>query len=444
MQAIYKSAEYNELMKKLSQTTYLEAMGKQRSETIFSSIIQWIIGNSDFNKEKESTPLLFLLRLLAMTAVAQENIEGLPSDGKPVMDHSLITRILVNDIEIDEISAVETEVQTESKGDNGRLDIFVQSKINKNTNPLRIFIENKIDSKEGPNQCNRYYNFFKGDVDYENIFVFLSIEKPVKITDPHFIKITYQDLLDNMLNLIMIQSARFSVSSVRYLKDFIDTITSLKTDGNKRIAKDSIETTLKNFYNLNRNIIEASVIEGCVDVDVVEAIKDLQRERGDEYVADDDSVREILKKFYQSHKDIIDAGVYAGNASNVGGQSVRDAIDNQNASGKRDLTKYDLYYNGSLIGKRLNKSQVAAKAIDALANAGKTPEQVKIRLLGLGDFWSSDPQIWSKWKPENRTPVIFSTKVTYYVQTNIWDTKRIGKLKKVLDRDGDFELIPVP
>lgn len=50
IQKIYSSKEYNLLMKKRSQTTYLEVMKKQRSETIFTSMLAWIFSDPDFDK----------------------------------------------------------------------------------------------------------------------------------------------------------------------------------------------------------------------------------------------------------------------------------------------------------------------------------------------------------------------------------------------------------
>lgn len=399
LQAIYVSPEYNELIKKRSQTTYLEAIGKQRSETIFSSLIKWIIDNKDFNKESESSPLMFLLRLLALTAVKQE-LETPTDDKKPIMDYDLRNRILVNDIVLHDIKG-ETEETTSSDKGNGRIDLVVKCKVQnrkgEDLGKLRILLENKVDSEEGKNkdnnknQCKKYFDHYtngdgyKQDIKY-NIFVFLSIAKPKDISDKHFIKITYQELLDNVLNQIMVQSICYPDTSVRYLKDFIDTLTTLNTGGNRNIAV-SEET------------------------------------------------RSLLSEFYRGNKDIIDAAVLAGCKS----KAVTDAI--LESQSQKDLTKYNIYVNGKQVNKKiLPKSQVAVEALKAIDVNSQTPSKVISVLNSSNSFWFKDEGTVEQ--PENTVAVDINGD-TYYVWINRTHKDNIQDLTALLGQVG-VEIKPAP
>ena len=176
LQDIYSSEEYNLLMKKRSQTTYLEVMKKQRSETIFTSMLAWIFSDPDFDKgsfesvaecqsntsnrkkgnmreNKLESPILYLLRLLALKAEDAQ------------MDNNLRKKIMTNEIVVKVLPA-KTEVSTSnSKGKaferiDLQLDCIVKDKTNFKEKKLRIFLENKVDSDEHDEQCNKYYKYF--------------------------------------------------------------------------------------------------------------------------------------------------------------------------------------------------------------------------------------------------------------------------------------------
>lgn len=498
LQNLYKSAEYNELIKKRSQTTYLEAMHKERSETIFSSLIQWIIENPDFNKESETSPLMFLLRLLALTAVKQEKDEDTPkvevmdsnvkkTEKRPLMGYALRNSIQGNDVVISNIE-VKTEENTNSEKGKGRIDLTIKcdvkskeeedsdkdqqknSKKEKIDLKLRILLENKVDSEEEAEkmkdgtkkkiQCEKYFDSYtKGNKREEgvtNVFVFLSIDKPKpeNISSPHFIKITYQELLDNVLNLTMIQSSRYPESSARYLKDFVDTITTLKTGGKRNIAYD-FETTkhLEKFYTSNRDIIFSAVLEGCDDTKengkkLKEAIKQAKDIRKKEFEVGEET-KSLLKNFYNGNRDFIDASIIAGCKNDT----VTTALKEYQS--KRDYTKYYLKYNGELVygqtGKNktttaeLAKSNVAFEVIKILwSKMNLSPSEIAEKMTTLGRFWIE--QDGTAEPPKTAKLVGRDNKgKAYYVKTGIYDPTKFDTLKQLLDSDSfkDFELIPV-
>lgn len=434
LQNLYKSAEYNELIKKRSQTTYLEAMGKQRSETIFSSLIKWIIDNKDFNKESESSPLVFLLRLLALTAVKQEKDEDTPkvetkdSNGnkteekRPLMDYALRNCIQANDIVISEISCKTEEKTYSSKGD-GRIDLVVECNLSRKTGDdlcdLRILLENKVDSVEGDKQCERYFDHFINGEGYKegknNVFVFLSIDKPKKanITSPHFIKITYQELLENVLNLILVQANRYPEDTVRYLKDFMDTLTTLNTKGYRTIATSpETKSLLSDFYKGNKDIIDAAVLA--------------------KYETNLDSqTKVLLDDFYKGNRDIINAAVFAGCTDT---QIIRYA----------KLTKggmYNITYHGrTKSGVRMNNVAYEAIMLLLLDNKDEDPKNIEGMLSHSGDFWkkfNSTPNISGYTKK-----VDFSNGDTYYVHTARYKKDGSASFNNLLDdlEHGGFDI----
>lgn len=56
----------------------------------------------------------------------------------------------------------------------------------------QIVLENKLLSFEHDHQCEKYYEYFNHD---QCTFLYLSLEDHPKISDPHFIPITYQELI---------------------------------------------------------------------------------------------------------------------------------------------------------------------------------------------------------------------------------------------------------
>lgn len=434
MQSVYRSKA--ELDKKLARTTFLEAIGKQRSETIFSAFLKWFFENADFNKTSDSSPLMYLLRLLASAAVQQEDAER-KADGV-LMDSELRDKILIGDIivSVSDISA-KTEVQTDyDKGDgdkeNGKIDLVLiftlKSKRDSNyVKRVRILLENKVDSEEGKNkakkkvQCEKYYGHFS-DKSKEcnqgidiNTYVFLSIEKPKKISSPYFIMITYQDLLDHILSLVMVHAVSYSASSVAYLKEFIDTITTLKNNGRCPIAKDSdTQQLLKNFYDVNKAIIDTALLAGCEYEEFTKASKPIHETN--KYLLD------LLKDFYTGNKDIIEAAVLAGCEN----EKIKAAINKAQKSHNRD--QYELSYGNHAVSE-VPVSNVVLRAIEMLKKEGMSANDIEAKLtetsekLGkkLGEVWidkQPDENVKRRYTDE---PIVFNNGEKRWVNTNHWD-----------------------
>lgn len=393
---IYSSEEYNKLQAKLSHTTYLEAMGNHRWEVTYSSLLKWIFSNPEFDlnrglQDTQESPIVFLLRLLAAKAVepGAQNKPKLPKEELFDGNITLLEKILINDVTID-VNHVQAESEadgsTEKKGkkDSIDLDIECDAKYGNGNEHIRILLENKVDSCEGKKQCKKYYNYFnshkKGAVTH--LYVFLSPEKNpdnLSLTDDHFIKISYQDLLDNVLMPILHQSEHYSELSRRYLQDFIDTITSIKSSGKGNIAMDP-------------------------------------------------EVRELLIKFFTDNEELIYSAVNEG---------TDDKDEKEQMSG---LTKkYNLSYNNTKNRFKLSVAKVAYEAVQMLREDDENKWSPQYIVKFFKDHGFPTPFL----KEDNtegftKLPDNFSKDKEYYVNTKQWSKFYFQKLEKVLKEDLRF------
>lgn len=165
--------------------SFLEVIGKLRSENVHSSILAWLF-NSSADHDLGTQPLCDLLKLLVEKA---GNVREFPK--------SLLNSNIINDLTIH-------SVLTEEKmfGGGGLFDIFIEFSIG--TSEYRLILENKIYSKEGKQQTEKYY---KSEVkrrkkeasdNSESIFVFLTPDGHKAKCDA-FVNISYQDIFDKVL-----------------------------------------------------------------------------------------------------------------------------------------------------------------------------------------------------------------------------------------------------
>lgn len=103
-----------------------------------------------------------------------------------------------------DVSDAKSETQVvlntkEIRKKNSRLDLTIKCKIN---NILYlIVVEAKLFSGEDDNQCQDYYNYInkcEEYKEYKKIYVYLSLSDMDEISCDKFIKITYQELIDNV------------------------------------------------------------------------------------------------------------------------------------------------------------------------------------------------------------------------------------------------------
>lgn len=231
------------LSEKYLSPTFLDIIGKSRSETVHTNFLKWLIHQKEWNKE-------FISRFLyALNEKSKE--QGLKSF---ILEDE--------DVTISEIKA-STEAKCVLKVNNKINKSYVDLIITCNLNeiPVKIIIENKIDAPEHDNQTWKYYTYFsnndlytkaKGIEVYQKkynykseknelkIFVYLAPEwNNESISElgicEHFIRFTYQDLYDSALSFLrsLPKTERISFIFREYLEilfqPYVDKNNRLKT-----------------------------------------------------------------------------------------------------------------------------------------------------------------------------------------------------------------------
>lgn len=253
------------LKEKYNETSFFEIIAKERSETTYSAFLKWLLQCSAVGTE-ELSPLMMLLDILVKKT---EDNPCKDTEVSTELKNSILTRSLfLNNI----TATVEKTVGSLANEINGgnsvcsdedlrkiaaksvdRIDIFLQCDVSssaKKTRPMQIILENKIDSREGKekrkgesknntgvslydkkaSQTERYYMATqRGDV-YQ-WYVYLT---PDAVgdgpTDPHFIHITYQDIVDGIIAPLL-ASTSLSSRTRFFLEEFRNQLTYPSLNG---------------------------------------------------------------------------------------------------------------------------------------------------------------------------------------------------------------------
>ena len=256
-QKCYQSKEYHELIALRDRMTMFDIFKKSRSETIHSAMIAWCFENKEFQNIPEPS-ILFLLRLAASNAERQK--DEYPNDGrKRFIDYDLWWSISANKIKNSQVLDVKLEERTK---DGGRSDIAIKCNVNDGVKSykIRVVIENKVDSKEHDEQCEKYATHYSNQKDgFENIYLFLAPREPKdELSSNKFIKITYQELHDAVLLPMMCYKSFYSERTINYLEEYINTITSIRTNNILAMSTDT-SSLLKDFFENNKDLIRAAV-----------------------------------------------------------------------------------------------------------------------------------------------------------------------------------------
>lgn len=253
------------LKEKYNETSFFEIIAKERSETTYSAFLKWLLQCSAVGTE-ELSPLMMLLDILVKKT---EDNPCKDTEVSTELKNSILTRSLfLNNI----TATVEKTVGSLANEINGgnsvcsdedlrkiaaksvdRIDIFLQCDVSssaKKTRPMQIILENKIDSREGKekrkgesknntgvslydkkaSQTERYYMATQRDDVYQ-WYVYLT---PDAVgdgpTDPHFIHITYQDIVDGIIAPLL-ASTSLSSRTRFFLEEFRNQLTYPSLNG---------------------------------------------------------------------------------------------------------------------------------------------------------------------------------------------------------------------
>lgn len=253
------------LKEKYNETSFFEIIAKERSETTYSAFLKWLLQGSAVGTE-ELSPLMMLLDILVKKT---EDNPCKDTEVSQELKNSILTRSLVLNNIAATVEKTVGSLANEIIGDNGvccaedlrkiaaksvdRIDIFLQCDVSSSaikTRPMQIILENKIDSREGKEKCKgegknktgvsrydgeasqteRYYMATQRDDVYQ-WYVYLT---PDAVgdgpTDPHFIHITYQDIVDGIIAPLL-ASTSLSSRTRFFLEEFRNQLTYPSLNG---------------------------------------------------------------------------------------------------------------------------------------------------------------------------------------------------------------------
>ena len=253
------------LRERFSTASFFEIISKERSETTYSAFLRWLFTENGI--VNETSPMSFLLDVLVRRCEEQTDVETTLHD-KEVKKCFVTRKLLINSINAETEKPVrdlaqritngqgaegliEDDIQAIAEKSRDRIDIFLDCDIKGSglpANRLEIIIENKVDSSEGKektdyktgadvydkaSQTARYYfgSWYKRD-DALQLYVYLTPKEPGTVSDidPHFIKISYQDIVDFVL-LPMLASSSLSPRNRFFLEEFLNQLIYPSLDG---------------------------------------------------------------------------------------------------------------------------------------------------------------------------------------------------------------------
>ena len=259
-----------------------EIFAVSRRELSHSSFLAWLFsasGNHNFG----TMPLSLLLELYVLASNS--------FDSKKISE-SLYTSILTRNIKFAECSIV-TEEALEVDGIKGRADIVLDYDViipESNTRHLKIVIENKVYSSEHDDQTATYHRFYNNarKSDEEILYIFLT--PPSAVSAPAsdcFVHITYQDLLDHILEPLLVTPS-ISNRSKFILNEYINCLTIpsyvVDNEGNKNLQTSILAISmeerelLKQFIKQHSRLIMSACKALLTDEDIEDSEKSLTEE----------------------------------------------------------------------------------------------------------------------------------------------------------------------
>lgn len=266
----------------------------ERDENKHSAFLAWLFGH-DVNSE--NSPIIKLLNLLVMRSTDEQ------------MDPYLKTAVLKAQLKI-KSAAITTEMTVSRLStlvSNDRLDVYSICEVDgvEGFSQLEIIIENKVDALEGDaknkkceewekglSQTQRYYHAChenRKDNSTSQLFVFLS-GKEQNPKDDHFIRISYQDLVDYILEPYLKNSSIDSHIEMA-VKEYLRILGNPYNKNNTILATTMEEKELlKDFYLRNEKLFRRAI-----DV-MIETSED------DEERTDFEELRNVINKTSRNHR----------------------------------------------------------------------------------------------------------------------------------------------
>lgn len=250
-------ADVQRLQNLYNSPTFLDILAVSRRELCHSAFLAWLF-NMSANHGLGTIPILQLLELFVGCS-RRQNKEL--DDDKELAD-ALRNAILSRVITIHN-THITTEYNIQDPINRGRADIVIDSIVDlgisdTTISKLRIVIENKVYAKETKKQTCTYHNYYENErQDGEEIILYIYLtpllhEKPASCDK--FVHITYQDLLDNVFEPILLLQ-NLSERTRFILTEYINCLSIPVEEFNNK--KEIKRTTIMAISKTERNLLEA-------------------------------------------------------------------------------------------------------------------------------------------------------------------------------------------
>lgn len=269
------SEEYLELKKYYAEESFFKTLRVSRDEEVHSSFIAWLLNHAS-NHELNYYPLKKFLQMLSIVCQNENNSLAQFSE-------EYANEFLLEDYILTDESTVTTEEPTGEIADfdkNGRIDILLELRFKGSDKILPIIIENKVLStendettksnpKEKSKQTEKYFKWSKekyADTDkyLTPILIFLApdFERDIKCKCDAFIKVSYQNLVDYVIEpcLINVSNNQAKVFIENYLRCLSNTTineTLDKKEGRIMGFVSKEKELLEKFYEKNKDLFVA-------------------------------------------------------------------------------------------------------------------------------------------------------------------------------------------
>lgn len=228
--------DFIKLRDRYATKSFLEIMSTDRSETRHSSFLAWLLEGKDFPVKEQDHPIIHLLDILIRRESEQSSTEQSTEKLVPDDIKNMVLSRNIKSIQIHEVSTEKSVKDVSNIPSQDRLDIYIHCTIklkNGESKEIEFIIENKVGSKENgkkkqsedeveeyykKTQTERYYFALSKNAknqDSTKIFIYLTpisnadlgnfnkLKADQKSKDEHFINISYQDILDNIIEPLL-------------------------------------------------------------------------------------------------------------------------------------------------------------------------------------------------------------------------------------------------
>lgn len=387
--------EVQELRNIYYNKTFLEVLGTGRRELSHSSFLAWLFSTTE-NHGLGALPLTLLLELYILNMTDDQKEDNCISKD---LFNSIITRDL-NILKCDGITEEAVEIN-EAKG---RADIVLTCEIhrpNQSLNKLKIVIENKVYSNEHSYQTKTYFNYYE-NIKKDNkeiveiLYIYLTPPKEEDAECLKFIHITYQDILDHVLEPLRIQPDINSRTQF-ILNEYIACLSvpsDVIMEENSKVK--NIPTTVLAIGKREKELLKKfweehkSLICTLIQKNAKKGSDQLLKEYNVIEDTDNENINNIIKSLWDKHKKLIYAVLLNGDIENS--VELLECIDPG-----RDNSKYRISNDPKKYGKRRLVEAVVKQYLDH--NQDATIEDLKT-------IFSDDQQL------QGSLPVIRSSKDT--------------------------------